>query len=403
MNGNGGALRLVPLLNVIADADDIDGASSWLLRLCIDKAIPTYVAVPLGHVIFEYSHASIRPPSAITAFLGGYQKPMASHATRPILRRAISYLRLGNFNLEQIRDARVAVEDQFFDGGLIAQNEGLRAYPFKYGVASMGRFPHIEDGQRIADAQVKANGLTIRLSDIHISSEDAIELRRRLEPEDKHQLKGRADGVYLLYWAAFKYANTNPYNDQGIGSFLMEKDESNVFTSPVVNVAINMIKKDLSNTRGKPSPQELRTDLIEKNQFGKNYREPFLSDRMCLILYATDCWLHDDEIQRASAERIEKCENEINGNKRLDNKEKGKQIDEIREKEISFIKSNLHMPDGLREHLSEIGFLDKGNMTQAMHLVSIITNYRGGGRHAGTEKEILKNSKAAARKSAGLA
>lgn len=401
MKGNGSSLRLVPLLDVITDADDVDDAKGRLLGLCIDKAIPAYIAVPPGYVVFEYRHASIRPPSETMVLSGGYQRPMVLHARRPILRRSVSYLRLGNFDLKQIRDARVVVVDQFFSGGLVAQGEGLGVHPFEYGVASMGRFSYIEDGQWIADAQIKGNGLTISLSDIYISSEDAIELRRLMEPEDRHNLKGRADGTYLLYWAAFKYAGSNPYDEKGIKSFLRGKDESSVFVSAVIDVAINMIKKDLSNKKGKPGAKELRTDLVEKNKFGKSYREPFLSDRMCLILYATDCWLHDSELKRTSEDRIVQGIGQIN-TRTMKFKDKEKAISDFRQNEVSSFKKDLYMPNGLRTHLAEIGFLDKGATTQAMHLEKIIKNFSSGGRHASAEKEVMTNSKMVSKKSVGI-
>lgn len=401
MKENGSSLRLVPLLDIIADADDVHDAKSRLLGLCIAKEIPAYVAVPPGHVVFKYRHPSIRLTSEMKVLSGGYQVPMVLHAKRPILQRSISYLRLGNFDLTRICDARAVVVDQFFSGGLVAWGDGLGVHPFEYGVVSLGRFPYIEDGQWIADAQVKGNGLTISLSDIYINSEDAIELRRLMEPEDRHNLKGRADGTYLLYWAAFTFAGSNPYDEKGIKDFLIGKDESHVFVSAVIDVAINMIKKGLSNTKGKPGARELRTDLIEKNKFGKSYREPFLSDRMCLILYATECWLHDSDLNRTSEDRVAQRIGEIN-TKTMDPRDKDNAIFEFRQSEVSSLKKGLYMPNGLRSHLAEIGFLDSGATTQAMHLEKIIKNVGSGGRHASTKKEALTNSKMVSKKSVGI-
>lgn len=77
-------------------------------------------------------------------------------------------------------------------------------------------------------------------------------------------------------------------------------------------------------------------------------------------------------------------------------------IFEFRQSEVSSLKKDLYMPNGLRSHLAEVGFLDSGATTQAMHLEKIIKNFSSGGRHASTKKEALTNSKMVSKKSVGI-
>ena len=127
--------------------------------------------------------------------------------------------------------------------------------------------------------------------------------------------------------------------------------------------------------------------MISDNPMKKDYSDPRLSNRMSLLLLATDCWIHDQELHNEMEKQLEPERRSVKeARAKLAGSEKLKELELLlAHKEMiakSRLSQKLHMPAGLEKYLRSLGF----SSNQANHFVRIIKGSAIGGVHVATRK-----------------
>ena len=385
--------RLVPLLSAGEDIDNLEDAKLPLLNLCVQKSIGGYLRVPPGHVAVIYRYVKKEPSRS----LFGAGKLHCVSKRRPEVARQVRFVALDVADIQEIRDAGSTAIEGFLHGGLEAVRDGLLPMPFEYAVVQKDH-PNAFAADRgfraetLLEGQVYPITTALTSADILVTVEDAKVLQDALGAlsfKDKWGHKDAAPIVYLVY-----RASQDPYDRKEIVRTLIADDKAKIHNRAIANTVAYILKVDVR----KIAESELAVEQISHNKMGKDYAEPGLSRRMSLLLLATDCWIHDEEIRRETNHRIAMKQRETDlllANPLLNQKQRnvltGTMI-VFKANEEASIASRLFMPAGLKTGLRGLGF----SSNQADHLYFVITQAKtGGGRHVATEKAAAEGLKRA--------
>ena len=297
--------QLVPLSDVLGELSDVDNASDKLLALCIGRPVHAYIAVPPGHVVIEHPYAIIKKPTMADAVLRGDHRPTASNISRTALRRSVSFLRLSNFDLRQLRASGAVVVGEFYEGGLSQFMNGYGGYKLNHSVLVNGSFPHLSDGQPVYLEPTRNKGVGIGLNDVFLDARikgHALELLAEMTSsahviEDRYGHRVKAPAVLALYQAAKLHAG-DKYNEEEIRKLLGSYTPKGIFNGKTLDYAVKMVKKGSTRV-----PQEKDKDgsfekaLLDNGPDG-SYLDDDLSRRVRLFLLATDCWIHRLQCER---------------------------------------------------------------------------------------------------------
>lgn len=378
-----GPIRLVPLLSVVDDLEEIGSACGKVLDLCIEKSIKSYINLLPGRVAVVYGLVKKEPSRSL--FRKG--KPDVVFKRSPVIYRHISWVALDMADLQDVRDSGAATVESFLHGGLESGKDGLYPAPFEYCViqkyhpnpfnVDRGHRP-----ERLLEGQVYPLSQAINLKDVLVTAEDAQELRLLLGVktlEDKWGHRDIAPSVYLVY-----DASQDAYDLDSVRDKIIAKDERGVFSRAIATTAARIIKVDVRDN----AERELAIAKISSNETGKDYADPSLSKRMSLLLLATDCWIHDRQCQSDMEERVRPRREAFNREwadpmTTKDRREKlTSEMAAFESAEREALKIDLYMPSGLDAYLRALHF----KSSQVEHLTRIITANKTGGRHVTTEK-----------------
>lgn len=376
--------RLVPLLSAGDDIDNLEDAKLPLLNLCVQKSISGYLRVSPGHVAVIYRYVKKEPSRS----LFGGAKPVLAFKRGPVVARQVRFVALDVMDIQEIRDAGSATVEGFLHGGLEAVRDGLLPVLFEYAVVQKDHpNPFAADrgfrAETLLEGQVYPITTAVTLADILVTVDDAKALQDALGAlsfKDRWGHKDAAPSVYLVY-----RVSQDPYDRKEIVRTLIANDKAKIFSRAIATTVARILKVDVREN----AESELAVGRISQNQIGKDYGDPGLSKRMSLLLLATDCWIHDEEIRRETNHRIAMKQRETDvllANPLLNQKQRnvltGTMIG-FKSNEEASIAPRLFMPAGLKAGLRELGF----SSNQADHLRFVITQAKtGGGRHVATEK-----------------
>lgn len=373
-------IRLLPLLSTCAGIKNLHDAQAPLLNLCLKNSVRGYFRVPEGQVAVVYEYVKKEPNRS----LYGAGKPIVVFNRGPRVDRQVKYLDLDAADLQEIRDAGSAKVEGFLNGGLRPWREGLIPVKVEYGVLQKdwpARSPVdlLFGSERLLEGQVYPIQATIQLQDILISTRDAALLQPLIGAaiaKDKWGHREAAPSVYVAY-----RASQDPYDFEGVRKTLIDEDPSGVFNRVIAATVAWIMKRDVR-------PNARRVIAVEKitnNEMGKDYSDPTLSERMSLLLLATDCWIHDEGLRVEMQARLDAIREAAKGRELLSLKQRDEldqRVFNAEQQERAALQSQLCMPSGLRAYLENLGF----SSNQAEHLYHVITQTPTGGRHVKTEK-----------------
>jgi hypothetical protein len=302
-------IRLISLLDVIEEADDVDDVERRVLDSCIAERISAFIRTPSNAVavLYEWVKSAKQVSLRVGEDKDGRPRTMPIGNIYPVSAVAstdLVYLELDVTDLMKLRDASRITKEWF--------TTGLRAHPrggFERDAneqISLCRPPHMdlraEYPIRLEDAK-KGIVATVKLADIFVGADKGSSLKHNLRAGsslvDRWSHKETAPSVFLMYSAAQKFAG-DKYDFNAIKEWLIVADENRVFKGKIADFAARLIKKDVMIKRKGLKPDRLARDRITNNELGKNYAEDIASDRLSLLHLATDAWLYDKKNPRGN-------------------------------------------------------------------------------------------------------
>ena len=266
-----------------------------LLALCLKHSIECYYPVPQGMAVGTYNPTGTETvgDTPRKAQAGRTQSAAASRArgsSMLMLRRNIRYLALCPDDMNAMRlegeirrvnfigSALELVRGDYYKtprwAAVIAESPGGVSDEHEGRPVPRGSFPPIEQH--------------ISFTDLRISADDCerLKLLAITSVPDHWGHSKLAPSVFQMYTKSFR-----PYDEAEIRDEL-RKSNGDVFIEKVAEAAARLIKIDV-----RPHVEKgLDLSKITINEFGKNYLTHRVSNRMALVLYATDRWIHDRSV-----------------------------------------------------------------------------------------------------------
>ena len=368
-------------LEEIAKAAPQGDANSQLLILCLQGAVRVYFQIPTGHVaaVFQNSLIDLREHQ-----VGA--RPIVEYPGQAYVEHAIKWIAVDPADLKHIRDTGLAIVELHVSGGLLQRDDGLVFRSFEHCVIckdspASSYLPRDPWPQKLTRGLEFPTKHTIKFADLFVSTEDGAALKVAIEPKgvtDKWGHETAAPNVFRLY-----QLSQQPYNSGEVETLLIEGDTSGVFIKAVAEAASRILKIDVRRNAEKG----FKVEMISDNPMKKDYSDPRLSKRMSLLLLATDCWIHDQELHNETEKQLEPERRSVKEvSEKLAGSEKLKELELLlAHKEMiakSRLSQKLHMPAGLEKYLRSLGF----SSNQANHFVRIIKGSAIGGVHVATRK-----------------
>lgn len=382
------SIRLEPLHD-IARCASIDDARGVLLSLCISKGIRVYFAVPPGHVVANHEMALV---DRRANFPGA--RPVVKYFGRALIEHQIKWIMIDFLGLKQMLDAGSVVLEQHFEGGLVGRGHGLSFRRLECCVIRRDSPTFLPSDfepkpVRLTEGAVFPIKQEVQFRDLFVSRDDAGDLRKAVQPSeiaDKWGHKVSAPHIYRLY-----SISQEALEQEEVERRLIEGDESGVFTLAIAETVARILKVGV---RGH-AEKGLNVAAIRDNPLEKDYSDPTLSNRMSLVLLATDCWLHDQAVGEESEKDLEskRIAVELAREKKAGSAELKRLEMDLAEATLvarGKLSSMQYMPSGLRKYLEELGF----RSNQAQQLERIIVGKKVGGVHVGTTKCVASTTTA---------
>lgn len=315
--------------------DGIKQVGRALLDVCIAQEVPVYVRIPSKIQVHIFGHDAFKGGPCVDIDNDPFDDTDRilidySFTDGVIVDARMKFLRLAREDLMQLRDQGQIKLRQFKSGGLVLR--GRRPSP-----GSERRLPtdsqvrlqimrkrldgYSEPGQFIDEYElinfdlgrlvysqppdpvdVFGNGaveaaLRIQNGNLYFDVEDISRMRgwvvARLQVEDRWGHRIDAPVVYLIYQAA-KYFSDKAYTAAAAKAWLSENDSQGCFSkmSKALDYAAQLINRN-PRKKSVENGDKLQLDRIIRNETGNDYTESFASNRLSLLLLATDAWLHD--------------------------------------------------------------------------------------------------------------
>ncbi|MGH8075227.1 MAG: hypothetical protein ACREO4_14350 [Lysobacter sp.] len=307
-----------------------------LLDACIAHGVSVYVRVPskvqvhiLGHDAFKGGPCidiDNDPFDDTSRILIDY----SFAGSGVIVDARMKFLRLAKADLILLRDQGQVTLRQFESGGLIwrdrrpatgskqrlsvdsrarlrAMRRRLDGYVdqckfddeyelVNFDLGRLGNSQSTGPADLLGNSTVEAK-LTVKTGNLYFDVDDIPKVRdlvvARLRVEDRWGHRVDAPAVYLIYQAA-KHFSDREYTFAAAKTWLSENDTQGYFSkmSKALDYAAQLINRN-PRKKSADNGDKLQLDRIIKNETGNDYTEIFASNRLSLLLLATDAWLHD--------------------------------------------------------------------------------------------------------------
>lgn len=305
-----------------------------LLDVCIAQDVSVYVRIPSKIQVHIFGHDDFKVGPCVDIDNDPFEDTSKilidySFAGGVVVDARMKFLRLAEADLVLLRDHGQVNLRQFESGGLIWRNRrpspggeprtpidsearlrilrrrqdgysGQYSFIDEYGLIDfrLGNLVYsqppepnvISDRTRDATLRVRSGNLYFDVGDIS-KMRDRVAARLRVEDRWGHRVD--APVVYLIYQAA-KYFADKKYTAAAAKAWLSENDTQGFFSkmSKALDYAGQLINRN-PNKKSVEGGDKLKLNKIMRNETGNDYTESFGSNRLSLLLLATDVWLHD--------------------------------------------------------------------------------------------------------------
>jgi hypothetical protein len=292
-------ITLISLLDVAPDLQDASDLELSLLQLCVTRRLPVFVAVPSGAVAITYDWVKENKSAMVIIGEDANGQPVKApigsvYPIKPVANTCLDYVALDTGDLARIRDASLVVKDWFAFGLEKSSSAGYdRTNCGQICLYRISRFDlRAKYPIDSADA-VRKIAVTVRFRDLFVEAGEVPGIIGELSSVvDRWGHREAAPSVFLIYRAAHLFAGSK-YDFDTVRGWLVSNDRHKVFKDKIARFAAWLIKPNAVIKSKKRKPPRLARERIANNPMGRNYAEQVASDRLSLLLLATDCWLHD--------------------------------------------------------------------------------------------------------------